>query len=129
MDAFVEVFVKNLDPWYDRDDKVQQLFKSCSLVVNVHLVRNERGAPIGVAYVTFAEPHMALKACQTLNGLKNRFGEELYVDRAFTRREWYTCLRVIHLLSCSFNQEMSNFLSFQSIHKELALQSHRRSPL
>ena len=86
-DTFVRIYVKNLDDSYDTEHRVKKLFRYYGDVTDVRLLKNRYGQSTGVAYVTFAEHHMALKACQLLDGMRNGYGKRIFVDRAFTPKE------------------------------------------
>ena len=80
-EPFVKIYVKNLDTSYGSTGEIEKLFRAYGTITNVQLVRT------GIAYVTFAQPFMAIKACQAMNGIKNKSGQSISVCKAITQKE------------------------------------------
>ena len=85
---WTKVYINHLDAWFDCEERVFQLLEEYGKITDIKLVI-KNGAPIGVAYVTFADHRGAINACQALDGVRNRRGEMINVQRAHTPTERY----------------------------------------
>lgn len=88
------LYVKNLSPDIDSDDKLQELFAPFGDIHSVKLCVNNRGKSKGYGFVAFTEPSMAERAVKELNGLRMISGEELEVIEVKKEEKYCLCGRM-----------------------------------